>query len=215
MHKQTRTNPKPPETAAAVTDGPQRRCLVLGASGDTENLIRFVVGPDGQLVADLAEKLPGRGLWVTADAECLATAQQKKLFSRAAKQPVSVPANFITALAQQLAARALSLLGLLYKSGQVQLGAEGVRTAAGKGKLSYILVAADASAAGEAELTGRRETPVLRLPLTAEQLGAAVGRADVVYLGLFSGKSTENLARALVRLALLRQSMAKQGLPPS
>ena len=31
-----------------------------------DELIRFVVGPDG-VVPDLKRKLPGRGLWVTAE----------------------------------------------------------------------------------------------------------------------------------------------------
>ena len=48
-------------------DVPERRCIVTGDVQPKAGLVRFVVGPDGQIVPDLADKLPGRGIWVTAD----------------------------------------------------------------------------------------------------------------------------------------------------
>ena len=65
-------------------DGPERRCIVSGESGSTYGLVRFVVGPDGGIVPDLAEKLPGRGIWLSSDRDSLRTAVKKRAFSRAA-----------------------------------------------------------------------------------------------------------------------------------
>ena len=48
-------------------DGPERRCIATGEVQPKHGLIRFVVGPEGQVVPDLSEKLPGRGIWVAAD----------------------------------------------------------------------------------------------------------------------------------------------------
>ena len=55
-------------------DEPERRCIVTGEVQPKAGLIRFVAGPDGQVVPDLAEKLPGRGIWVTADRAAIAKA---------------------------------------------------------------------------------------------------------------------------------------------
>src|SRR5207302_7221214 len=55
-------------SAAAPTEGSaaQRRCIVTGEVRDRGSLLRFVVGPDGAIVPDVAARLPGRGLWLTA-----------------------------------------------------------------------------------------------------------------------------------------------------
>ena len=55
------------------------------------DMIRFVVGPDAQIVPDILGKLPGRGIWVSADKEPLKRRRRKNLFARSAKQPVTVP----------------------------------------------------------------------------------------------------------------------------
>src|SRR5882724_11710040 len=51
---------------SAPPAGPLRTCIVTGEEGTPERMIRFVVGPQGEVVPDLARKLPGRGLWVRA-----------------------------------------------------------------------------------------------------------------------------------------------------
>ena len=45
---------------------PERTCIVTRAVKPVAELIRFVLGPDDQVVPDLKHKLPGRGVWVTA-----------------------------------------------------------------------------------------------------------------------------------------------------
>ena len=72
-------------------DEPERRCIVTGEVQPKAGLIRFVAGPDGQVVPDLAEKLPGRGIWVTADRAAIAKAAAKGLFSRGARARVGAP----------------------------------------------------------------------------------------------------------------------------
>ncbi|MFV2034954.1 MAG: DUF448 domain-containing protein, partial [Halocynthiibacter sp.] len=69
---------------------PERRCIATGEVQPKGGLIRFVVGPEGQIVADVLEKLPGRGIWVGGDRDGLTKALGKGLFARAAKQPVVV-----------------------------------------------------------------------------------------------------------------------------
>ena len=44
----------------------ERRDLVSHQVMDESRLIRFVAGPEGQVVPDLGRKLPGRGLWAVS-----------------------------------------------------------------------------------------------------------------------------------------------------
>ena len=49
-----------------------RMCIVTREVRPIADLIRFVAGPDGELVPDIKARLPGRGVWVTNDAVLLA-----------------------------------------------------------------------------------------------------------------------------------------------
>ncbi|HET6224250.1 MAG TPA: DUF448 domain-containing protein, partial [Dongiaceae bacterium] len=62
-----------------IATGPLRRCLVTREVLPKTDLVRFVVGPDGVLVPDVAGRLPGRGLWVKAQRDVLAAAVAKRL----------------------------------------------------------------------------------------------------------------------------------------
>jgi len=64
----------------------ERRDIVSGETMAESRLIRFVMGPDGDVVPDLARKLPGRGIWVAANRLSVETAARENLFSRSAKQ---------------------------------------------------------------------------------------------------------------------------------
>src|SRR5690349_13851875 len=95
----------------------ERRDLVSGEVMEEARLIRFVAGPDGQVVPDLARKLPGRGLWVAADRPSVETAAKKGLFSRAAKAKLSAGAALADQVESLLLKRLLSGLGLARPGG--------------------------------------------------------------------------------------------------
>jgi len=68
--------------------GTERMCVVTRQVRPVDELIRFVVAPDGAAVPDLKRKLPGRGLWVTATHGAVADAAKRGLFSRGFKKNV-------------------------------------------------------------------------------------------------------------------------------
>ena len=80
---------------SAPPAGPMRTCIATGVEGAPETMIRFVVGPEGEVVPDLARRLPGRGMWVQAERAALERAVEKKLFSRAARAPVKAAADLV------------------------------------------------------------------------------------------------------------------------
>ena len=185
------------------TDTPERRCIVSGDSGSRFGLIRFVVGPEGQLVPDLAEKLPGRGIWVSAERSAIDTAAKKKLFARAARAPVSVPDGLADLIAAGLAQRVVDLVSLTRKAGRAVAGFEKVKGWLADGKAKVLLQASDGSDRGKGKLwtpTGGRWFGCL----TASELGLSFGRDHVIHAALAPGGLTAKVIRDASRLNGLR-----------
>ena len=110
-------------------EAPERRCAATGETSEKGPLIRFVIGPDGAATPDLAEKLPGRGMWVKADRAALALAVKRNAFSRSAKQQVVAPADLPDRVEALLAQRLIQQVALCRKAGLAVAGFEKARAA--------------------------------------------------------------------------------------
>ncbi|GAA5075910.1 RNA-binding protein [Roseibacterium beibuensis] len=187
------------------TDGPERRCIVTGEVAPKHGLIRFVVGPDGQLAPDLLEKLPGRGIWVSADRAALEKAVAKNLFSRAARQQVNVPDGLIDGIEAGLARRLTDLVALSRKAGEAVAGFEKVKDWLATKKVAVLLQASDGSERGKSKLwtpTGARYFSVL----TARELGLAFGRQSVIHGALAAGGLAPRVVEGAAKLQGLRKA---------
>lgn len=181
----------------------ERRCLVTGEVQPKAGLIRFVAGPDGMVVPDLAEKLPGRGFWVTSDPAALQKAADKGLFSRGAKAHVTAPADLVAGIEAALARRVVELISLTRKSGSAVAGFEKVKEWLAGGRAKVLFQASDGSDRGKGKLwtpTGGRWFGCL----TASELGLAFGRAHVIHSALAPGGLTDKVIRDAARLNGLR-----------
>ena len=180
---------EPDDEASA---GPDRRCIVTGSVRPIAELLRFVVDPAGRIVPDLAHRLPGRGLWLTARRDIVAAAVSKRLFARAAKAPVAVEADIEDRIESLLARRCAELLGLARRAGLVRAGFVKVKAALAKGEVAVLVAAMDGAADGQAKLGAVASGTVLVACLRADELGAALGREHAVHVALKPGdrKST-------------------------
>ncbi len=198
----------PPGTTEDVADtpltGPLRRCIVTREVLPKESLVRFVIGPAGEVVPDIAGKLPGRGLWVKAERVVLAKAVAKNLFAKAARQAVSVPADLVDRTPAMVSQRCLDAIGLARRAGQVICGFEKVRDALRNERVRIVLAAADGAADGRGKLKALAgELPILAL-FTVAELSASLGRENVVHAALAPGRLAERLIAESARLAGLR-----------
>ena len=75
-------------------------------------MIRFVVAPDRAVIPDLAAKLPGRGIWLSARRDVLETARARGAFQRAARSPVTVSPDLVATVQAGLERRVTEMLGL-------------------------------------------------------------------------------------------------------
>lgn len=178
----------------------ERQCLLTRTVKPKAALLRFVVGPDGQLVADLAANLPGRGMWLSASKLLLAEAIAKRAFSRAAKKPVSVTEDFSARLELLWHRRLLDTCSLARKAGQAISGFDKVETALKKGEVLLLLHASDAGEDGVKKLRSAT-VPVYR-GFSRDQLSVMAGRENAVHLAILDGSAGRFFLEELRRFAL-------------
>lgn len=174
-----------PQELKADRKAPQRRCIVCRESCGKEELIRFVIGPKRQLTPDLANKLPGRGLWVHGRRGALEKACSRKLFHKVARGPVELPPALPEQVQHLLGERALQALALANKAAALLAGFDAI--AAHKGGVLALIHAEDAAEDGVRKLA-RQDCPVWRC-FSREQLGARLGRDNIVHLAILPSQA--------------------------
>jgi predicted RNA-binding protein YlxR (DUF448 family) len=183
----------------------ERRDIVSGEVTPEAKLIRFVVGPDGQVTPDLARKLPGRGLWVAADRASVETAAKKNLFARAAKAKVSAPAELADLVENLLRRRLLAGLGLARKAGDTTSGFEKVSQAITAQKTAWLIEASDGAQDGRRKLwaLARKQPrpPGLFGAFTAAEMGLALGLENVIHTAFLAGRAADRWTQDVHRLS--------------
>lgn len=185
-------------------DGAERKCIVTGEVQPKAGLIRFVVGPDNVVYPDILGKLPGRGMYVTADRDALDKAG-KGQFSRSAKQPVTVPDDLVNQVEAQLARRTVDLIAMARKAGRAVCGFEKVKGwLAGGERVRVLLQASDGSERGKAKLWTPEGARYFGC-LTATELGLAFGRGSVIHGALSTGGLGNRVVEEATKLRGLRE----------
>jgi uncharacterized protein len=181
-----------------------RRCIVTGEVRPKPELIRFVVSPEGRIVPDIAERLPGRGLWLTARRDIVAAAVAKRLLARAARRPIVVEDALADRVEALLVASCRDLIGLARRAGAAQAGFVKVQKLLASGAAGLLLAASDGAADGRDKLRALLPESKECALLTAAELGAAFGRDRAVHVVVRRGAFAAALARELDRLAGFR-----------
>lgn len=204
--------------------GPLRRCVVTRERLPKESMIRFVVGPDRAIVPDLAGRLPGRGIWLSASGDVIVSGGMSpgptrdqsssrpgdrllaRAFARAARGPVTVPPDLHAMLVSALSRRIRETLGLTRRAGQAVAGFEKAREWARSGQARLIVQAADGSPAERARfLSGVDPSIPVIDPLTADELGRLFTRDHVVHVAVAAGRLAETLLHDAGRFGGLRR----------
>lgn len=166
-----------------------RMCALTREVRPITQMIRFVSGPDGGLVPDLRNRLPGRGVWVRAHSRAISEACKRNIFARALKVPLQMPPDLPGMISRLLVKDALPLLSLANKAGALVTGfakIEGMRP-----PVLALVQASDGSGAEIARLRGlmagkgpRRKNPAFVDVFCADDLGLSIGREHVIHAAL-------------------------------
>jgi uncharacterized protein len=193
-----------------------RMCAVTRQVRPIDELIRFVVSPQGEVVPDLKRKLPGRGLWVSASRQTVAEAARRNQFSKGFKRDVRVTPTLAADTEALLVRSVVEALAMAAKAGQVVSGFSKVEGALALRQAQALIHASDGAADGIRKLDAvarqnagnndeTREFPLVTA-LTSEQLDLALGRSNVIHAALLAGPASKTfLSRSHV---LVRYRMA-------
>jgi hypothetical protein len=184
--------------------GTERFCAATGAVRPVTDLIRFVVAPDGTPVADLKRRLPGRGLWITANRAALRSAVARKVFGRGFKREVRLAPDLVEQTERLIEQSALMALAMVQKAGKVAIGFSRAEEAIANEKIVALLHAAGAAPDGIRKLDAalrRRDGDAPGVAaiemFTSAQLDLALGRSNVVHAALLAGRESDTfMARA-------------------
>jgi predicted RNA-binding protein YlxR (DUF448 family) len=197
--------------------GAERLCVVRRQVRPVEEMIRFVVGPQGEAVPDLKRKLPGRGIWVSATRADLAEAVKRGAFARGFGRSVKIPDDFVAITERLLERSALDALAIAGKGGQIVTGFSKVEAALRRGQAVALMHASDAAPDGVRKLESLRRQaeeegqPVgLIAVFPSAQLDLALGRANVVHAALLAGSATETFIARWARLDRFRAGKPEQ-----
>src|SRR6266516_131055 len=164
--------------------GTQRFCAATGAVRPVDEMIRFVMSPDGVAVPDLKRRLPGRGMWITATRQALHAALERNAFARAFKRDVRVTPDVVDTTERLIERTALEALAICHKAGKVAIGFSNVAAA----------------------LHRRADVAEIRTvdAFTSVQLDLALGRSNVVHAALLAGPESEAFLARMSRLERFR-----------
>lgn len=172
---------------------PQRSCVGCRQAFEQPQLVRYVRSPEGSVLVDYRNKLPGRGAYTCLNAECIRQAVSRKQFDRAfraACQPRTAEA-LVAEVAGALHDHMAALLGMARKSSQLVSGGNLVLDALDRPeRLAVVIVAGDTSP-GVAEKierkAGSRQVPLLRFASKSD-LGQLLGRGERSVTALLKGR---------------------------
>src|ERR1700730_10342 len=191
-------------------NGRERLCIATRTVRPLADLIRFVVGPDGEAVPDLKRKLPGRGVWVTATQDALGDAIKRRVFARGFKRDVRLPADLLERTDRLLERSALDALAIAGKASLVATGFAKVETALLREQVVALLHATEAAPDGVKKLDSAMRhgaqagvIAIIRI-LTSAQLDLALGRPNVIHAALIAGPSSDTVLARLRRLERFR-----------
>lgn len=198
--------------------GPERRCVLSGAGGARDALIRLAISPDGDVLPDVLARAPGRGAWIGVsrhDLEiAIAKGKLKGALARAFGKtlggtPLSIPDDLPDRIEAALRRVFNDRLGLELRAGRLLLGSDRIAENARAGRVAWLAHASDASEDGSRKLdqalrVGRDAegsgTRGITLPLDRAALSVALGRDNVVHLALTDSAAADRLSVPLQRL---------------
>ncbi len=194
-----------------AASGSERRCVLSGHSLPREQLIRLAISPDGDVLPDPGAKAPGRGAWIAQDRAALEAAisegHLKGALARAFKgASLNIPSDLPDRVEAGLQRSLLDRLGLELRAGNVVMGSGRIEDEARAGRLALLMHASDASEDGRKKLDqawrvgrmneGSGERGMV-LPLDRAALSVALGRDNVVHLGVFGAHRDAHAAQRI------------------
>lgn len=182
----------------------ERMCLVTRETLPAEEMIRFVVAPDGTVTPDLKKALPGRGCSIKAERALVEKAVRKGLFARAFKKDVKAGPELADLVDRLLVTHMTGMMNMARKSGKFLSGATRVDNAVRSGEALAVFHATDAAADGVRKIAQARkawaltmeeeEPPVFQL-LSYDEMQELLGDNAFIHAVALAGQAGEGVVK--------------------
>lgn len=182
-----------------------KRCIVSNEKIPREKMVRFVIGPNEEITADIEGRLPGRGFWLSARRDIIHIACTRNYFLRAAQKKVGVPSDLVDRVERLLVRRCQDLIGLARRAGEAVSGFAKVEAWLKSGKpVGVLLAAIDGADDGRKKFWTWTEGVQVIDALNGNELGYAFSRDQVMHAIVVPGRLAKNLMITSRRLRGLR-----------
>jgi predicted RNA-binding protein YlxR (DUF448 family) len=172
---------------------PMRKCLVTGTTIEKKDLIRFVVDPENNLIADINQNLPGKGYWVKADRDTISKAINKKILCKAIKKKVTVEKNVLEKIEIQITKQIINQISLSRKAGAAIFGFDKIKASIKSNNIGLVIQALDGSDREKKRLRNHSIPKIIDDCLTGSELGKAFGREKVIHCAILRSDFVENI----------------------
>lgn len=184
--------------------GPQRTCVACRQTKDKNQLVRYVVAPDGAVLVDYRQRLPGRGAYTCFATQCLQDAVKRNCFKRCFKgRECSIdPAALMEQLSAAVSQKITSLIGMSRKSGQLISGSNMIiDTLRKKSSIAVVIIAADVSPGigKKIEALAEREHISTAYLYNKQMLGQMLGKEERSVIAVQTGLLADSLLNELHR----------------
>ncbi|CAF25707.1 hypothetical protein Q648_00072 [Bartonella quintana JK 12] len=195
----------------------ERTCIVTRKNSSAKTLIRFVIGPNNQIVPDLKSNLPGRGVWVSSHRSAIEEAIKQKAFNKSFKTDVEVASNLAHIVEMLLLKAALGSLSMARKAGVIVMGATKVDAAIRSGKVIFVLHAKEATENGKRKILQAIHTIQQQTNqnikttslFTSDEMHMAFGTHSVMHAALLNMKAAEGFLKTIHKLIDYRDDKHK------
>ncbi len=196
-----------------------RSCALTRRERRVSELLRFVAGPDERIYLDLGRRLPGRGVWITADHQSVTAAIKSKALQRSLKKHVTVPADLADEVEGLLARSAAQSFAMANKAGLLVTGFDKVSATIERGAAAVLVHGKDAASGGRQKLdmkfravckSNGRLAPIFDC-LRVDELSLAIGRQNVVHAALKAGGAADRFTQDAARLTRYRLGVGYGG----
>lgn len=181
----------------------ERMCLVSRIVLPISKMMRFVLSPGNEVVYDIHNNLPGRGVWIERDILKVKEALKKKAFQRGFKEDISESSSLLEMIDYIFMREFCQSLSLANKAGMLIPGFTKVEAALMNKSVAALIHAKDAAEDGCRKLNNYARNrfgnkfdqfPIIEV-FSREELDRLLNRFQVTHIAVLSGIGSNGLLK--------------------
>ena len=174
------------------------KCALSGEILDREKLIKFVISPDNDLIADIFDKIDVSGIFIKAEKKSVKKAIEEGLFAKLFNKDIKISNDIVEQIEKGLKTQISGMISLANKSGNLIRGFDKIKMAVKKNKIEFMISAKDGSKAGKDKI---KTNEIKQFEIfIIDELNRILAKENVVHIALVKSKIATNLRKLIEKL---------------